>query len=82
MSSFLSCGDNMTGPNADTYHVFLTFFAHLSPAGPTRTGFQLELHAEAIDIPGGRPDRLPCATTGLLELRLVDRLEAVFPGTK
>lgn len=82
ISTFLSCGENMTGPNADTYHVFLTLLATISPTVGGGTAFQLEFHGDAVDVPGGRPERLPCSTTGRLEQRLVDRLDAVFPGTK
>lgn len=82
ISTFLSCGENMTGPNADTYHVFLTFLATVRPAVGGGTAFQLEFHGDAVDVPGGRPERLPCSTTGRLEQRLVDLLDAVFPGTK
>jgi hypothetical protein len=82
LSGFFSCGEGMTGPNADTYHVFITFLVELRPESASRTPFEMQVHAEAVDVPGGRPDRLPCATTGRLEFRLVADLDAAFPGTR
>jgi len=81
LSRYFECGDNLTGPNANTYHVFIRFGLGLQPARG-KTGFEFAMYAEAVDVPGGRPDKIACATTGRLELRMVDLLNARFPGTK
>jgi hypothetical protein len=83
LSRLFSCGEGLTGPNADAYHVFIRFVVRLAPV-PTaaRTRFEMRVYAEAVDVPGGRPERLPCTTSGRLELTLVDRLNQAFPGTK
>ena len=82
VSRYFSCGEGLTGPNADTWHVFVGFGMVVTPVGASRTQFELQMRAEAIDIPDGRSDRVPCSTTGLLEYALVSRLNDVFPGTK
>ncbi|MEZ4588426.1 MAG: hypothetical protein R2909_18765 [Gemmatimonadales bacterium] len=81
LSRYFDCGDNITGPNANTYHVFVRFGLDLAPANG-KTAFEFAMYAEAVDVPGGRPDRIACATTGRLELKMVDLLDARFPGTK
>ncbi|MGE0553425.1 MAG: hypothetical protein AB7R55_08330 [Gemmatimonadales bacterium] len=81
LSRYFDCGDNITGPNANTYHVFLRFGLDLAPANG-KTAFEFAMYAEAVDVPGGRPDRIACATTGRFELTMVDLLNARFPGTK
>lgn len=77
LSTFLSCGEGLTGPNADTWHVFLNLGARVRSAAQ---GSELELRftAEAVDVPNGRNERLPCSTTGLLEMQIVDRLNDRF----
>lgn len=79
LSNFLSCGEGLTGPNADTWHVFITLGAKVDRAAQ---GARLELRfsAEAVDVPNGRNERLPCSTTGVLELQIVDRLNERFGG--
>jgi hypothetical protein len=81
IANFLSCGDGLTGPNANSWYVYLNLGAALTPAGAGRSNLRLALSADAIDVPGGRSDRVVCATTGLLELALIRGLRSAFPGT-
>jgi hypothetical protein len=82
VSRYFSCGQGLTGPNADSWHVYIGFGVVFAPAAADKTQFELQMQAEAIDIPDGRNERVPCSTTGLLEYALVNRLNDVFPGTK
>ncbi len=82
VSRYFSCGQGLTGANADTWHVYIGFGMAVAPSGAGKTQFELQMQAEAIDIPDGRNERVPCSTTGLLEYALVNRLNDVFPGTK
>ena len=82
LSRLFSCGNGMTGPNADSYHVFIGFVAAITPAAGNRTRLQLQVTAEAIDVPGGRSERIGCFTTGRLEYGVIERLDAAFPGTR
>jgi hypothetical protein len=79
VSASLTCGDGMTGPNADNYHVFLTAAIELAARPAGQTSFVMYLGAEAINVPGGTNERVTCATTGTLEYRLVERLRQRFP---
>jgi hypothetical protein len=80
VSAFLSCGEGITGANVDLWHVCLNLGARVSPA-PKGARLQLILSADAVDVPGGRSERVPCATTGRLELDILTHLRQVFPGT-
>ena len=79
VSKYFSCGDGMTGPNADSWYVYLTIATALAPAGPAKSRLQMALTAEAIDVPGGRNERVSCASTGILEQEMVGRLKMAFP---
>ena len=80
ISRYLSCGEGLTGPNADLWHVFLNLGAQVTPA-TKGAKLQLLVHAEAVDVPGGRNERAPCTTTGRLEFEVLTHLRQVFPGT-
>lgn len=81
ISTFMSCGQGLTGPNADQWHVFLTLGVKVSPAGPDKSSLAMTLTGDAIDIPGGRSDKIVCASDGRLEIDIVRRLREIFPGT-
>src|SRR5262249_14697882 len=78
ISKYFSCGDGMTGPNADNWYVYLTIATALAPTGPRKSRLQMALTAEAIDVPGGRNERVACSSTGLLEQEMVGQLKAAF----
>ena len=80
VSLYLTCGEGLEGPNADLWHVFLSLGARVTPA-TTGARLQLLLSAEAVDVPGGRSERVACATTGRLEFEVLTHLRQVFPGT-
>jgi hypothetical protein len=80
VSLSLSCGDNMTGPNADSYYVYLTAVIEVAARSASETSFSMYFGAEAIDVPGGQNERVACATTGAFEHRLVERLNKAFPA--
>jgi hypothetical protein len=82
LSRLFSCGNSTTGPNADNYHVFIGLLAVLTPIDGNRTRLELQVTAEAIDVPGGRSERVGCYSTGRLEFGLIERLDAAFPGTR
>ncbi|MBX3147221.1 MAG: hypothetical protein KF785_10675 [Gemmatimonadales bacterium] len=80
LSRYFSCGQGLTGPNADTWYVYLNFHSRIAAGGPDKSQINLEITADAVDVPGGRNDRVACATTGNLELAIIERMRAAFPG--
>jgi hypothetical protein len=81
VSLSLSCGDSLTGANADSYYVYITAAIQLSPLPNSRTNLSMFFGAEAINVPGGQNERVACATTGNFEQRVVTRLTELFPPT-
>jgi hypothetical protein len=70
LSSFLRCGEGMTGPNAETYVVFISVIGFLRPAPDSATMLVTLVTGHAIDLPNGRNEMVHCTTTGRLEDRI------------
>jgi len=81
ISLYLSCGEGLSGPNADLWHIFLNLGAQVAPEAKGAR-LQLLVNAEAVDVPGGRSERVPCTTTGRLESEILTHLRGVFPATR
>jgi hypothetical protein len=70
ISSYLSCGDGMTGPNADTYRVYMNITATLAPAPDDKAILKTILLAGAVNVTEGSRQPMPCESTGRLEVRI------------
>jgi hypothetical protein len=69
ISSYLSCGDSMTGPHADSHRVFMNIWSTLVPSGNgviLRTAYV----AGAVNMSEGLRQPMPCESTGRLEYRI------------
>jgi hypothetical protein len=75
LSAYLSCGDGLTGPNADSWFVFITMRGKVTPAKDGASQIQITLTADAVDVPGGRNDKVVCATRGVLESDMIKRAQ-------
>jgi len=75
LSSYLRCGSGMTGPNADTYAVYLSLVVMARNLGEGKVGLQPLITAQAVDLAGGRNDAVMCTTTGRLERRIGNDLK-------
>jgi hypothetical protein len=60
LSSYLRCGSGLTGPNADTYAVYMSFVAFVKPLGEGRVAVAPFLTGHAIDVAGARSDAVNC----------------------
>lgn len=67
LSSYLRCGEGLTGPNADSYVVYLSVAGFVRPAANNQIAMATLVTAHAIDLPNGRNDVMYCTTTGRLE---------------
>jgi hypothetical protein len=76
LSSYMRCGSGITGPNADTYQVYLSFVAFMKPLGEGRVAVAPFLTGLAIDVAGGRNDPVNCTSTGRLEANIGKGLRA------
>jgi hypothetical protein len=76
LSRFVSCGEGLTGPRADSYRVYLSLVTTARPGPDGDSVLSTELIASASDVAAGNPDRIPCGTTGVLESRIAERVKA------
>ena len=76
LSSYLRCGSGLTGPNADSYQVYLSFVAFMKPLDDATVAVAPFLTAQAVDVAGGRNDAVQCTSTGRLESNIGKELES------
>lgn len=70
ISTWLSCGEGITGPYADTYRVYLTAMTTVAPKGEDGSTIRTILLAGAVNVADGARQPMACETTGRLEIRL------------
>lgn len=70
LSSYLRCGEGLTGPNADSYVVYLSVAGFVKPATDGQVAVATLVTAHAIDLPNGRNDVMWCTTSGRLEEKI------------
>ena len=75
ISSYLNCGDSITGAAADNYRVYLSLLSAVARDG---AGSVLEtaFTATARNMEGTTADRVACGTTGRLEERIYKEVVA------
>jgi hypothetical protein len=76
LSNYFRCGEGTTGPNADSYAVYLSLLAVVQPEKDGQVGVHTLIAAQAVDLAGGRNDAIDCTSTGRLELRVADDVKA------
>jgi len=70
LSSYLSCGEGMTGPYADYYKIYLGLVSTLTPKTPGSVTLRTVLLAGAVNVTEGKHDPQPCESSGRLEARI------------
>ena len=70
ISAYLSCGEGMTGPNADYYRVYMNIWSTITPEGKNGSTMRTAYLAGAMNVSEGSRQPMPCESTGRLELRL------------
>lgn len=69
VSRFLSCGETITGPRADSDRVLMAVVSTVTALGASRSRVETRVIAVATDT-GGTGGRVACRSTGELEQRL------------
>ncbi|MCC7132196.1 MAG: hypothetical protein SFV24_04265 [Gemmatimonadales bacterium] len=67
LSNFLRCGEGLTGPNADTYMVYLSAVGMIKAGSDGTTTVLTLISGDAVDVPNGRNEVVPCTTSGQFE---------------
>lgn len=70
LSTYLSCGDGITGPYADSYRVYMIAMTTVSPKGDDRSTIRTIFLAGAVNVTEGARQPMACESTGRLEIRL------------
>jgi hypothetical protein len=70
ISSWLSCGDSMTGPNADSYRVYMYLASTVTADGENGSKIRSVLLGGAVNVSEGSRQAMPCESTGRLEVRI------------
>lgn len=78
ISSYLSCGSSISGPNADSHRIRLTAQALVERAGDARSVLHIRIEATAHTTEGASAAPIPCATLGTLENLIVTRVIALL----
>jgi hypothetical protein len=82
ISAFLSCGDGVTGPNADSYRVYMALRSVVVPSGENGSILRSTLFGGAMNVAEGARQAMPCESNGRFEIligKLVQaRLDAPF----
>lgn len=70
ISTWLSCGDGATGPNADSYRVYMLITATIQPITVEKSVVRTVFLAGAVSTSGSASQPMPCESTGRLEIRI------------
>ncbi len=75
LSRWYSCGDGMTGPNADSYRVTIALAVFIDEKGASASRFRAGSAAGAKDMQGSAKDPIQCFTKGTLEAMIIDKVK-------
>jgi hypothetical protein len=70
ISTYLNCGDGVSGPYADEDRVYMIAMVTISPTGPTGSTIRTIFLAGSVAVAQGARPTMDCRSTGRLELRL------------
>lgn len=80
ISTYLSCGDGITGPYADTYRVYMIVMTTVEPRGTDRSAIRSVLLGGAVNVSEGARQPMACESTGRWEIRLHKEVLAKAAG--
>ena len=80
LSTYLNCGTGMTGPNADAWRVTMAIAALVEATGPNTSRLRLNVLAGAESTEGVSKSAIACASSGLLEDRILKTVRLKIRG--
>jgi hypothetical protein len=78
MAMLVDCGSGMTGPKAASYRIYMSLLTDVLPDGKGGTRVQTTFVSTGQDMSGSSSDRIPCASSGRLEGKILDRVKAAL----
>lgn len=70
ISTYLNCGDTLTGPAADVYRIYMSLISAVRPDGKGGSELETAFTGQARNMDGASGDRVACGSTGRLEERI------------
>lgn len=70
LSTYLNCGDGLTGPVATNYRIYMSLQSVVRPDGKGGSEMETAFTAQAQNMEGSSSDRIACGSTGRLEERI------------
>ena len=80
MSSWVSCGEGLTGPNADTWRVTLAVVSWVEPISRDTSRLRTTVMATARNLAEGSRVPMACTTTGQMESEVHKKVQAMPPA--
>lgn len=74
MSLWLGCGQGLTGPNADSWRIYMALVSGVEAASADSSRIRTLLTATARNMGGNSSNPVPCSSTGQFELMLGKRI--------
>jgi hypothetical protein len=78
MSEFVDCGAGMTGRKADSYRIYMSLLTLVNPDGAGGTKLETIFVPFGQDVSAGSADRVPCGSTGQLEMIVNESVRATL----
>src|SRR5262249_20266990 len=78
MPLLVNCGNSMTGPNAATFRMTLSLLTDVNADAKGGSKLQTTFVASGQDVNGGDSYRIPCGSTGRLELLVLSQVKAAL----
>jgi hypothetical protein len=78
LSKLLSCGNDMTGPRADSHRISIVLVAIVTPLSAEKTELGVGFIGSALDVRGSSSNPVACAPTGHMEALFADRVKKVL----
>jgi len=75
LSTYLNCGQGVTGPNADSFRVTMAVAAFMDSTGPMTSRLRVTLLAGAQSTEGVAKSAVACGSSGVLENRIIESVK-------
>jgi hypothetical protein len=75
LSTYLHCGQGLSGPNADTFRVTMAIAAFMDSTTPSTSRLRVTVLAGAESTEGVAKSAVSCASSGVLENRILQTVK-------
>ena len=76
LSRWFNCGTGLTGPNADSWRMYIAVAAILDRQAADKTQLRIGMVAGAQDMQGNAKEPVACSTSGALEAKILELVKA------